>query len=1037
MRSGILLLCVLISPFVALAQQPDTVGVARLVDSLNQVTYRLIHKSNYKEALANSEAAEQLAIQKVGKESAEYARCHFYYAVVIQNINKFEEAETCLLESKDIQERVVGKEHPDYATTLYQLGTNNYYRGKYADAVANMSQAHQIRKRILGPDHPRYGESLYFLGFLMRRVGDLEAAELILMEYVSFNERTHGKLHFEYARSLSDLGLLYGNDKAEYKKAEGYQREALNIFEKTVGRSNSTYALTQNYLAVVYMGMSVYEKAEVLLLEALDTQKKNNARARHITITLNNLATLYMVTGAYDKAETYTLESIQLHEAVIGIENPNYIVPLQTMAFILQKKGLFVESEVYMLKTTERVEKIMGKEHGNYAQILGSRASLYSEMGNFVQAEQLLLESLSIYERVSMQGHPDHSFVQMALAKLYLETARYEVAEPLLLSAKSSIEKSSGKAFHNYAEALLDLTELYWKQNKMDRAQDALLEGVECNRNALIKGTQHLSERELDAYIHKFASNLNLEFSFAQLNGGISAACYDNVLFQKGFLLHTVSQVAKLANTNPAAAAQYQDLQSYRRRLAKEYTLPLDERDPGKISGLEEKALSIEKELVRTVSGYAQAIRQVRWQEVQAALKPGEAALEFIDYAFANPDITDSIQYAALLIRPGDTAPMFVPLFEKNELLPHLRGATGGNNFLKINALYAMKSTTANQKSPYDLIWKPMETALKNIQTVYCSPAGLLHYLNLAAIPTPQGKPFGDTRQLVLMGSTRSLVMPNTSQDNMNHTAYLAGGIRYETDNTTQALRQEKLASRSVAKENLLPFQRDSSSVRGEMLNYLPATAAEVLQIGVLLQGAHLSAQVDTGFAPTEETIRSLGIDQSSPRILHLATHGYFFPDPKGKKTKVNLNEEPVFKISEHPMIRSGLIMAGAKQAWLTGKNVEGQEDGILTAYEISQMNLSNTELVVLSACETGLGQVSGTEGVYGLQRAFKIAGAKYLIMSLWKVDDQSTKDFMTEFYRQWLGQEQTIPAAFMAAQQKIRAKYPSPYDWAGFVLIE
>jgi CHAT domain-containing protein len=136
-------------------------------------------------------------------------------------------------------------------------------------------------------------------------------------------------------------------------------------------------------------------------------------------------------------------------------------------------------------------------------------------------------------------------------------------------------------------------------------------------------------------------------------------------------------------------------------------------------------------------------------------------------------------------------------------------------------------------------------------------------------------------------------------------------------------------------------------------------------------------------------------------------------------------------------MIRSGLIMAGAKQAWLTGKHPEGQEDGILTAYEISQMNLSNTELVVLSACETGLGQVSGNEGVYGLQRAFKIAGAKYLIMSLWKVDDQSTRAFMTEFYKQWLQGKQSIPQAFRAAQQSMRAKNSSPYDWAGFVLIE
>ncbi|MCK6695632.1 MAG: CHAT domain-containing protein [Thermoanaerobaculia bacterium] len=137
-------------------------------------------------------------------------------------------------------------------------------------------------------------------------------------------------------------------------------------------------------------------------------------------------------------------------------------------------------------------------------------------------------------------------------------------------------------------------------------------------------------------------------------------------------------------------------------------------------------------------------------------------------------------------------------------------------------------------------------------------------------------------------------------------------------------------------------------------------------------------------------------------------------------------------------MIRSGLLLAGANHAWKTGRPLRpGMEDGILTAYEISQMNLRNTELVVLSACETGLGQIEGNEGVYGLQRAFKIAGAKYLLMSLWKVPDGPTQELMQAFYEQWLDQGKSIPDAFRAAQAQLRAKYPNPLFWAGFVLVE
>jgi CHAT domain-containing protein len=166
-----------------------------------------------------------------------------------------------------------------------------------------------------------------------------------------------------------------------------------------------------------------------------------------------------------------------------------------------------------------------------------------------------------------------------------------------------------------------------------------------------------------------------------------------------------------------------------------------------------------------------------------------------------------------------------------------------------------------------------------------------------------------------------------------------------------------------------------------------------------------------------------------------VATHGFFFPDPKEGKSG---GEEKVFKVSDNPMIRSGLVLAGGNQAWKTGKPVRPDlEDGILTAYEISQMNLSNTELVVLSACETGLGDLVGNEGVYGLQRAFKIAGARYLIMSLWQVPDFQTQVFMTTFYKHWLTDNKSVQDAFRATQSELKAKFGEGFKWAGFVLLE
>ncbi len=620
----------------------------------------------------------------------------------------------------------------------------------------------------------------------------------------------------------------------------------------------------------------------------------------------------------------------------------------------------------------------------------------------------------------------------------------YDKIEPLLLEAKDIWTKRLGIEHLEYIKNLFDLASLYEIKKSYSEAAPLYLEYVQKSQILLAKSITFLSERELSSYVMTFQSDINtllghtLDRPAAQV-GNLPALNYDNILFYKGFLLQSAIRLNALASSNPEAAEMNAQLKIYRRRLAAEYAKPIIERK--NVPDLEEKANALEKELARTVAGYGEAVHQVNWKEVQTALKKDEAAIEFIHFRLNFPKATDSetSEYAALLLRPGDTQPQFIPLFKEKELLPLLRGATGGSNFLKINALYAQKTAGSKQKSLYELIWRPLEILLKDSKTVYCAPSGLLHRLNLAAVPNGSGKTLGDQHGLVLLGSTRQLVVPNNNTT-ISNSAYLAGGIRYDSDSTAIALANRGASSRSIELPYTLPFQPDSASAtRGGTLDYLPATAAEVREIGQTLTAAGIRAKVDTGFFATEEVFRQLGVGAPSPRIVHLATHGYFFPDPvkKDQKTFSGFGQEPVFKMSEHPMIRSGLILAGAKQAWLTGQHPTGLEDGILTAYEISQMNLSGTELVVLSACETGLGDIMGNEGVYGLQRAFKIAGAKYLVMSLWKVDDRSTRAFMTAFYRHWLTDKQPVPQAFHAAQRELRAKGAGAYDWAGFVLVE
>ena len=959
-----LLLAAVLFPYIALAQQPDTVGVVARVDSLLKVAYKMTGEGAFDKAMEMCDAAGHIALEKLGRETSVY--------------------------------------------------------GKVCSAYGDL--------------------------FLNQGEGLGKAKEWLLLA-LEIKGKTLGKGHLSCAKDLTTLGFLY-KGIGNYTASEQLLVEAKNIYETKLGKSHPRYAGAAINLATLYDEIGDSEKAESLFVEAKDLFESGAIDKKHpfYQRCLNNLATFYMVElGLFLKAESLYQKRIEIVKNDLGEDHPEYARGLSNLAILYCYMGQYDTAIPLFLKAKAIMEKAGALETLIYSEIVGNLGHVYLELNQLEKAEPLMEEGLRIEENISGRQHYRMALGLAPLAKLNWKKGNFKKAEAIYLEALAICKALFGNDNQYSTEAALDASAFYWSVYRFSEAIPLMKEACEGKKSQIVKSAQHLSERELSECFKSFSIYENTLYSFSQSQPTLSAASFDNALFYKGFLLNSIQQLQGMAARNPASAEKLNELKSLQRQLSGQYAAPLAERDSTTVANLEAEANTLEKELARDVAGYGEVLRQVSWQEIQAALKPGEAAIELVDYQYYDPEVTDSVMYAALVVHSGAAQPQFIPLFEKNELLPLLRGATGGNNFLKINALYASKSSTAGQKSPYELIWKPLEQALKNTSTIYCSPSGLLHYLNLAAIPMPDGKPFGDAQHLVLLGSTRSLavnskasslVIPNATVTSSND-AYLTGGIRYESDSTALSM---SIATRDVGTRSVetttIPFQPDRSATRAGDLNYLPATATEVREIGQMLRAAKFSAKVDTGFFASEEAFRSLGIGKPSPRILHLATHGYFFPDPKGKKAK-DAGQEPVFKMSEHPMIRSGLIMAGAKQAWLTGKHPEGQEDGILTAYEISQMNLSNTELVVLSACETGLGQVSGNEGVYGLQRAFKIAGVKYLIMSLWKVDDRSTKAFMAEFYKQWLQGKLPIPEAFRAAQQILRAKSPNPYDWAGFVLIE
>jgi len=327
------------------------------------------------------------------------------------------------------------------------------------------------------------------------------------------------------------------------------------------------------------------------------------------------------------------------------------------------------------------------------------------------------------------------------------------------------------------------------------------------------------------------------------------------------------------------------------------------------------------------------------------------------------------------------------------------------------------------------MIWKSILPYLQGAKTIYYAPAGMLHQIAFSAIPNDNDSLLSDIYDLRCVSSTSVLIQNKDSKEKPKAIT-LFGGIAYDVDSTEL----KKLAFQYQLKnKNQLAFTRSYNldDSRGSSWNYLPNTLSEVQAIKLLSETKNISTTMYSGSNASEEVFKSFS-GSASPDVIHVATHGFFFPDIVKKE---NLSADAsVYQMNEDPLFRSGLLLAGANYAW-KGKPISGVEDGILTAYEVSNLNLRNTKLVVLSACETGLGEIKGSEGVYGLQRAFKMAGVKYIIMSLWQVPDKETSEFMKLFYTNWF-KSGDIRKSFTDAQREMRKKY-APYFWAAFVLVE
>jgi len=1035
-------------------------------ETLNQQVIQYYKAGDYDKAIFFAEKALIEAEKELGKTHNNYAKSLNNLAFLYNIMGNYTKAETLYLESVQINEQQLGKDHEIYATSLNNLAQLYQSMDNFPKAELLYMEAMRIRKNALGKEHPDYATSLGCLAGLYESMSNYLKAEPLYKEAMKICEKALGKEHPSYATYVNNLAGLY-ESMGNYSKAELLYLESMKIREKQLGKDHPDYAGTLNNLALLYKSMSNYEKAEPLYIEAMKIWEKSLGKEHPYYATcVNNLAGLYENMGNHKKAEQLYIEAMKIREKALGKEHSDYATSLNNLALLYESMSNYEKAEPLYIEAMNIIEKALGKEHPSYATCVNNLAAFYDSMGNHEKADSLYLEAMRIIEIAQGKEHPSYATSLNNLASLYTTMGIYAKAEPLCLEAMKIREKALGKEHTVYATSLNNFAVLYCRMGTYAKAEPLLF----ASRNVLFKQIDQnfsfMSEKEKELFIKQEEVQFEFQNSFALLRQkekpSINSIVYENELYTKGMILSSSTGVrnAILQSGDTTSIKNYDEFILVRKMLAKLYTLPIANRKIN-VDSLENVANELEKKFTRSAQNLpefqkALELKKANWQSIQQKLKPDEASIEFSFFNFHNgKKITDSTLYCASILRPGFKNPLLVPLFEQKELQTILENTKLTDEGF-VSSLYASRGVgvtlqddgqTKRWVKLYQLVWQKIDSALQGVKTVYFAPTGLLHKISFAAMPylgdtiNVNGDTLllSDKYNLVQMTSTRFLMLSNRSEYiTQTEKALLYGGIEFNMDSAAMVVNAKQWKTDENTSRSML-----STENRGGVWNYLPGTLKESQNIEKLFSAKKVSYTLLSEKGATEESFKLLD-KTTRPSIIHFATHGFFFSDVE-KKNKDDLNrgflligdERNKFQYSENPLLRSGLIMAGANRVWSGKEPIEGVDDGILTAMEVSNLYLPTTKLVVMSACETGLGDIKGGEGVFGLQRSFKMAGVHYIVMSLWKVPDAETMEMMTYFYTNILnGME--IREGFKSAQNKMKKKYKNnPYLWAAFVLTE
>lgn len=881
--------------------------------------------------------------------------------------------------------------------------------------------------------------------------------------------RGFGKNTFHEAMSYRFEGD-YLEFKGQFSKAIDRYEKSLGILEEIGNYPSREYGNIMNSLAIVHMNRGDLPQAESILQEAMELfVRMGGDNELEVAGTKFNQAQVYFEYGLYEQAVETFLEIYESDKEVYGEESYYAAVTELVVGDIYFEMGNYNEALTFLTRAKEKLETLGENESIDYGRVLSNLMRLYSKKGEFDQAKTYGDQVVKFYADFFGEDHHFYARAISNYAEIPQRTGKLDEAEALYETANKIRAKRLGTNHPQYALSMRKLAILKWLKDDIDAALDLYNQTFDNYFTQINTYFPILSEQEKSKFYYN-----TLRPSFEQFNSfvvekntdnkDLVGKMYDFQLATKGLILQATNKVRSsiLSSNDTTLINKYDTWIAQKEQLAKLFSsseMEADERNAA-IDSLTEVTNNLEKELSQTSTAFASAYagRDVSWKDVQSKLKPGEAAVEIVRFRDFNPDsagvYTDEVYYAALVLT-SETV-------ENPEMVVMRNGALMEGKFLS-NYRNAIKYQV-NENYSYQLFWRPIANRLRGIKKIYFSPDGVYNQISIYTLQNPATKKFTiDEFEIQLVNNTKDLISYDFSKKtSFDKTAYLFGFPNYNLGTLEQQAASEGKTTdlsdfSQAAAENRGTRGGERGArgargnrgdrgkkaalgsiprgIRGNMLRYmrsnqtlalLPGTKKEVGLIDSLFNSQEKTPAVFLSNEALEDSIKRI----DAPQALHIATHGFFLENEEGN--------ENADSYVENPLLRSGLVLAGANSYISTGAvDTEGlyEEDGILTAYEAMNLNLDDTELVVLSACETGLGEIKNGEGVFGLQRAFQVAGADAIIMSMWTVDDNATQELMTNFYEEWL-KSGNKHQSFITAQKRLKEKRPAPYFWGAFVMI-